>query len=187
MIDLVSYVRSCIAALRNSTVIDIHLAGTVLGCNVFMPEYIKQYCSQTTEDFAWLLRKLLIPCGAQRLYGDLFLIIKIEHMWRQGSKPVICRFLDIALEAVIGEMGQNIEYWFNSAVAYEFAIICKVVTWFWSCLLCLIQNIALYCPAKLQNTGCWELWWHGYSETFHSVYSIVMIIFMKESNEYNFS
>jgi len=49
------------------------------------------------------------------------------ELWRQGSKPVVCRFLDIALEAEIGEWCQNIEYCFNSEVAYKFAIICKVV------------------------------------------------------------
>jgi len=31
----------------------------------------------------------------------------IVHMWSQGSKPVACRFLDIALEVKIGKIGFN--------------------------------------------------------------------------------
>jgi len=31
-----------------------------------------------------------------------------DYMWRKGSKPVACRFLDIELEAQIGERGFKI-------------------------------------------------------------------------------
>ena len=47
--------------------------------------------------------------------------------------------------------GRKYRIFFNSAVTYEFAIICKVVIRFLCRLLHLIQNIALYCLAKLQH------------------------------------
>ena len=52
--------------------------------------------------------------------------------------------------------GRNRQYrfsilqFFTSAVACEFVIIC-IITQFWCNLIYFIQNIALYCSAKLQN------------------------------------
>ena len=47
--------------------------------------------------------------------------------------------------------GISIFRFFNSAASCEIVIICKVVTQFWCRLVHLIQNIAFYWPAKLQN------------------------------------
>ena len=43
----------------------------------------------------------------QNIYGvhiSLFLILYWD-VWRKGSKPVVCRLLDIELEAQTGERG----------------------------------------------------------------------------------
>ena len=109
------------------------------------------------------------------------------NMWRQGSKPVACRFLVIELEAEIGERGQTYRIFFNSAVACKFAIICKVVIRFWCRLLYLIQNIARYCLEKLQHNQVMD--YEDFDDTnFLKIFiRFSHSILMKESNEHNFS
>jgi len=74
-----------------------------------------------------------------------------QHLWCRGSKPIACCFLDIALQAKIGNRGLRVCNYSNQQFACELDIICKAVNRFWCHLVYLIQNMAHYCPAKLLN------------------------------------